>query len=165
MTSGGLQNSCLCIIVYLRPIDFSLDLDACLIGLGGCWCNFVYHFPIVWGYIGWSIAQLEMINILLVVRLFQAQWAHHKVLIRCGNKAIVSVLRSGRTKDPYLGAYARNIWYDSALADIHIQYVYVGGVNNGVSDLLSCWTGGSKMFLRCLFFQNPISIPVTVHFL
>ena len=56
----------------------------------------------------WSIVQLEMVNILLAVRLFQAHWAGKKVLIKCDNEAVVSVLRSGKTRDPYLGACARN---------------------------------------------------------
>ena len=127
-----------------RPIDFTLVLDACLTGLEGGWCNFVYHLPIARACMGWSIVQLEMVNILLVARLFQAQWAHHKVLIRCDNEAVVSVLRSGRTKDPYLGACARNVWYASALADTDMQCVHVRGVDNWMDDLLSCWTGNSK---------------------
>ena len=44
-----------------RPIDHTLELDACLTGLRG-----------------WSIVYLEMVNILLSVQLFQAQWAGKK---------------------------------------------------------------------------------------
>ena len=91
-----------------RPIDHTLELDACLTGLGGRWCSFVYHLPICEGYINLSIVHLEMINVLLAVRLFQAQWAGRKVLIKCGNDAFVTVLRSGRARDPFLGACARN---------------------------------------------------------
>ena len=55
-----------------RPIDHTLELDACLTGLGGRWCNFVYHMPICQRYMNWSIVHLEMVNVLLAVRLFQA---------------------------------------------------------------------------------------------
>ena len=120
-----------------RNIDHTLELDACLTGLDGCWCNFVYHLPIPLGFMNWSIVQLEMVNILLAVRLFQKQWAGRKVLIKCDNEAVVSVLRSGKTRDPYLGACARNIWYVCALADIDIQYVHVKRLDNRVADLLS----------------------------
>ena len=71
----------------------------------------------------WSIVQLEMVNILLAVKLFQAQWAGRKILVKCDNEAVVSVLRSGRTKDPYLGACAWNIWYVCALVDTDVHYV------------------------------------------
>ena len=45
-----------------------------------------------------SIVQLEMLNILLAVRLFHAQWAGRKILIKCDNETVVSVLRSARPK-------------------------------------------------------------------
>ena len=92
-----------------RSTDFTLELDACLTGLGGRWGKFVYHLPIQRGFMNWSIVHLEMVNILLAVRLFQTQWSGRKVLIRCDNEAVVTVLRSGKPKDPYLGACARNI--------------------------------------------------------
>ena len=90
------------------------------------------------------IVQLEMVNILLAVKLFQAHWAGRKVLIKCDNEAVVSVLRSGKNKDPYLGACIRNIWYACALADIDVNYVHVRGLDNRVTDLLSRWRGSGK---------------------
>ena len=106
------------------PVDLTLELDACLTGLGGRWSNFAYHLPIVHGFMNWSIVHLEMVNILLAVRLFQVQWSGRKLLIRCDNEAGVSALRSGRTRDPCLGACARNIWYVSALADMDLHYAH-----------------------------------------
>ena len=144
-----------------RPIDYTLELDVYLKGLGGRWCNFVYHLPIALGFMNWSIVQLEMVNTLLAVRLFQAHWPGRKVLIKCDNEAVVSVLRSGKTKDTYLGACAQNIWYVCALADIDIQYVHVRGLNNRVADLLSRWTGSGKDNLELqMYVQDPMWIPV-----
>ena len=40
---------------------------------------------------------------ILAVRLFKRQWPSKKVLINCGNAAVVSVLRYGKTWDPYRG--------------------------------------------------------------
>ena len=104
-----------------------------------------------------------MVNILLAVRLFQAQWSGRRVLIRCDNEAVVSVLWSGRAIDPYLGACARNIWYVSALADMDLQYAHIRGLDNGVADLLSRWTGSpadvSKLLSRV---QDPVWVPVNV---
>ena len=105
-----------------------------------------------------SIVHLEMVNILLAVRLFQVQWSGRKVLVRCDNDAVVSVLRSGRTRDPYLGACARNIWYVSALADIDLQYTHIRGVDNGVADLLSLWTDSPSDFSKLLSqVQDPVN--------
>ena len=114
----------------------------------------------------WSIVQLEMVNILLAVRLFQAHWASRKVLIKCDNEAVVSVLRSGKTKDPYLGACARNIWYVCALADIDVQYVHIRGLNNRVADLLSRWSGSGKDSIELqMYVKNPVWVPVNMNFL
>ena len=149
-----------------RPTDYTLELDVCLTGLGGRWCSFVYHLPIPQGFMNWSIVQLEMVNILLAVRLFQAHWAGRKILIKCDNEAVVSVLRSGRTKDPHLGACARNIWYVCALADIDVHYIHIRGLDNRVADLLSHWTGsGSDVNELQLYIQDPVWIPVDRRFL
>ena len=109
----------------------------------------------------WSIVQLEMVNILLAVRLFQPHWAGRKVLVKCDNEAVVTVLRSGKTRDPYLGACARNIWHVCALADIDIQYVHVRGLDNKVADLLSRWTGTQNNFTELYkYIEDPVWIPV-----
>ena len=132
----------------------------------GRWGNFVYHLPIPLGFMNWSIVQYKMVNILLAVRLFQGHWVGKKVLVKCDNEAVVSVLRSGKTKDPYLGACARNILYVCALADIDIQYVHVRGLDNRVADLLSRWTGSGKDSLELkMYVQDPIWIPVDISLL
>ena len=86
-----------------------LELDACLTGLGGRIDNWVYHLPIEKGYENCTIVHLEMVNILLAVRTFVNHWKGHKILIKCDNQAVVSVLTSGRTRDPYLAVCAKNI--------------------------------------------------------
>ena len=123
-----------------KPVNQVLELDACLTGLGGRWQNQVYHLSIPLGYRSMSIVHLEMVNILVAVRLFAKQWQGVKLLVKCDNEAVVKVLQSGRARDPLLGAFARNIWYVAALADIDIQYVHVMGKANRVADLLSRWT-------------------------
>ena len=65
---------------------------------------------------------------------------------------MVTVLRSGRTKDPFLGACARNVWFTAALADVELQYTHVLGKNNRTADLLSRWENspGNLVELKCL---------------
>ena len=85
-----------------KPIHATLELDACLTGFGGCCGCHVYHLPIVRGFMNWSIVHLEMVNILIAIRLFKPLWSTRKVLIKCDNEAVVSVLKTGKTRDPYL---------------------------------------------------------------
>ena len=125
---------------HITP-DFSVDLDACLTGLGGCCKNVVYHIPIPLGYRNLSIVHLEMLNILVGIRLFGNMLRGKKVLLKCDNEAVVSVLRTGKARDPFLGACGRNIWYSTATLDVDLQYVHIPGKQNRTADLLSRWTG------------------------
>ena len=43
-----------------RPVDFAIELDAYLTGLGGMWTNDAYHLPAVHGYMSSTIVHLEM---------------------------------------------------------------------------------------------------------
>ena len=52
----------------------------------------------------------------------------------------VCVLQSGKTRDSYMAAYARNIWLWSASYVIDFQFVHIAGKTNVIADLLSRWT-------------------------
>ena len=60
-------------------------------------------------------------------------------MVKCDNEEVITVLRSGKTRDPYLAACARNIWYIVALDDIDLCYVHIRGERNGLADMLSRW--------------------------
>ena len=78
---------------------------------------------------------------------------------------MVQVLQSGRTKDPYLAACARNVWLLAAKYDIEITYVHISGKNNRTADLLSRWTGSMKdiqelnsLVPSCLWLNTSLSL-------
>ena len=127
-----------------KPIGATLELDACLTGFGGHCGRYVYHLPIVRGFMKRSIVHLEMVNILIAIRLFKFLWKGRKTLIKCDNEAVVSVLKTGRTRDPYLAACGRNIWYESAMSDIDLQYTHIRGTDNKIADVLSRWQGTTE---------------------
>ena len=54
-----------------RPMDMALDL-------GGRCGSFVYHLGIARGFRNWTIVHLEMVNILLIMKLFANLWASKK---------------------------------------------------------------------------------------
>ena len=101
-----------------KPIQEVLELDACLVGLGGRCDNKVYHLPIEKHYKNLHITQLEMINILVAVKIFGSSWENKKVLIKCDNRAVVQVLYTGKTKDAFMAACVRNVWLAAALYNI-----------------------------------------------
>ena len=96
------------------------------------------------------------------MKLFKCQWASKKVLIHCDNAAVVTVLRSGKTRDPYLGACARNVWYVAAMSDIDLQYTHIRGVDNKVTDALSRWKGTADQWqLLGLHVVHPVWLQVS----
>ena len=146
-----------------RPMDIVLDLDACLTGFGGSCGNFVYHLGIARGFRNWTIVHLEMINILIAMKLFANLWATKNILIRCDNQAVATVFRSGKTRDTFLAASARNFWYVTAIHDIEVQYSHISGARNQVADTLSRWQGTAAQieFIKS-HIPHPVWLPVSM---
>ena len=71
-----------------------------------------------------------MFNILQALRVWGNHWRHSIVKFHCDNLAVVQVVQTSKTKDPFLAACIRNIWMITAISDIEIQIEYVKGVNN-----------------------------------
>ena len=91
------------------------------------------------GWMGETIANLEMVNILLMLRVWISD-LHTKVInIHCDNQSVVHTLNSGRGRDPFLLALSRNIWRLAAQNDIEINFFHVSGKVNTTADLLSRW--------------------------
>ena len=85
-------------------------------------------------------AHLEMLNILVVLRVWNKCWAKCRIRIACDNEAVVYVLNSGRTRDLTLAAIARNIQLQVATWDINLQVTHIAGKLNQTADLLSRWS-------------------------
>ena len=54
---------------------------------------------------------------------------------------VVSVLKTGKARDPFLGACGCNIWYSAATLDVDLEYVHIPGKQNQTADLIPRWTG------------------------
>ena len=140
-----------------QPIFGTIELDACLTGFGGCWENLIYHVAIEKHYNNLAITQLEMLNILVALRIFSTFWQGQRIQVKCDNMAVVQVLQTGKARDPFLGACARNIWMEAAKADIDIVYTHIQGRKNVVADLLSRWKNTqSHHQILCQHVNNPI---------
>ena len=49
----------------------------------------------------------------------------------------------------------------SALADIDVHYTHIRGLDNGVADFLSRWTGSTQDVMKLLSqVQDPVWVPV-----
>ena len=139
------------------PVHMTIELDACLVGLGAICMNQVYAIEIPKNFENYSIVHLEMLNILVALRVWAKEWSNKKILLKCDNQAVVSVLNSGKTQDLTLAAMARNINMLLAVKDIELQIIHILGTDNKIADLLSRWniTNNPEAKLRQLV-KNPL---------
>ena len=140
-----------------KSIEGVVQVDAFLQGLGGRWGDQVYQLSIPDSFFGLGIVQLEMLNVFLALRVWATVWAGHKVKFQCDNEAVVSVLRYGKTKDPILAAYGRNIRMLAAYFDIELFLIHIPGIQNSVADLLSRWDATPQNFQ---VLQQYVSCPI-----
>ena len=80
-----------------------------------------------------------MLNVVVALKIWSKIWSDKKVKKFSDNLAVVEVLKSGKTKDPFLATCARNIWLITTIFNIEIIVVHVPGHNNHIADLLSRW--------------------------
>ena len=123
-----------------KLIHHEVNLDASLNGLGACFGNEVYALPLPVNFMNLHITQLEMLNVVVALKVWANIWANKRIKISCDNLAVVEILKSGKTRDPFLATCAKNIWLITAMFNIDIILIHVPGVNNQVADLLSRWT-------------------------
>ena len=118
-------------------IDGEIELDACLEGLGAIYNNYIYAIPIPKGFMQMGIVHLEMLNILVALRVWATQWATKTISVKCDNQAVVTILQSGKTRDPLLAAICQNISMETAKADIRLRTIHIPGKVNIIADSLS----------------------------
>ena len=80
-----------------------------------------------------------MLNILVPLKVWHRQWTGLKVQAKCDNQAVVSILNSGRSRDPVMAEYARNIFMLVSTFNIALKVIHVPGKLTEVVVLLSRW--------------------------
>ena len=126
-----------CAFFVHQNIQYEIELDACLQGLGARCGNQVYAMQIPLNFNNMGIVHLEMINILVAVRTWATLWQGKNIRIHCDNQAVVSVLTTGKTRDAILAAIARNILMETSRHDICLRTVHISGKDNQIADNLS----------------------------
>ena len=103
-------------------VNQEIHLDACLQGVGAIGHNRCYAAPIPF-FIDFrpKIVHLEMVNLLVAVRVWGQFWSKQVVKIHCDNIVIVHVVKAGKTRDKFLAASVRCIWYVCARWDIQLE--------------------------------------------
>ena len=129
-------------ISYITKSDVdevqSLYLDACLTGMGAVWRDRVYATPIHnCGDLELTIVHLEMMNIVIALRIWGQFWQHGSISVNCDNLGVVQVVKTSKTRDPFLALCIRNIWLITSAYDIDLNIKHIPGVKNVIADTLS----------------------------
>ena len=116
----------------------SLHVDACMTGIGGIWNGRVYAAPVP-TYVDFqpNITHLEMLNVLIALRLWAKDWAGSSVTLHCDNLAVVLAVNSGKTRDKFLNACIKHIWFITAVHNIDLQLTHIQGHKSLIADSLS----------------------------
>ena len=70
---------------HVSPFFENVHLDVSLTGFGDQFKNYVYAISIPKGYMGYSIAHLEMLNVVVALEIWGHHWANKFVKLFCDN--------------------------------------------------------------------------------
>ena len=107
-----------------------------VLGVGDCG-PLIYALPLGIQFQHLHNTQLEMLNVVVALKIWSQLWENKKVKICCDNQAVVEVLKTAKTKDPFLATCARNVWLITAIFNIEIVVIHVPGKDNPIADLVS----------------------------
>ena len=121
------------------PYQHQVELDACLTGCGAVAGEQFYATPFPRGVLlaDHSIAHLELLNIVIAVKMWRERWSGWTVQVYCDNLNSVFVLQSGRSRDLFMRACAREIFLQTAAWDIELQICHRPGLSMIWADALS----------------------------
>ena len=102
------------------PYCYESDLER------SCLC---YPHSKPWGF-NLQIVHLEMLNIVIALRTWSRVWCHSTISVYCDNLGVVFVVKTGKTKDPFLALCVINIWLLTAFHGIDLQIDHVPGCHN-----------------------------------
>ena len=123
----------------ILPYQHQVELDACLTGCGAVAGDQFYANPFPQSVLdgGHSIAHLEMLNVVVAVKMWRERWPGWTVQIYCDNANTVALLQTGKSRDDFMRACAREIFLYAAAFDIDVQACHRPGVQMVWADALS----------------------------
>lgn len=126
-------------MLYEQVPDQCLLMDACLTGCGAAWNNQFYRskFPVNILQEKHHISRLELLNIMVALKVWCTNFAGKKLRLYCDNSAAVYLLQTGKSRDSFMLACAREIWYLAALHDFIVQAEHRPGAEMELADSLS----------------------------
>ena len=135
--------------------DAVFSTDACLAGCGGV-CDDQYFHGVFLPFISeqnLDISSLELLTIVVALKLWGARWTVLRITVCCDNEAAVTVVNTGRCRNPFMNSCLREICYFAALHEFEVCAMHIPGVSNHFADLLSRWDSCS-LSAKAQFLQR-----------
>lgn len=125
--------------------------DACLQGAGGFFQGQFFHvdFPPELRHL--HINALEMLAIIVCCKLWGASWGGRRIQVNCDNMCCVILINSSRSREAFLQACIRELWFICSKFSFELRASHISGVDNRIPDHLSRW---SSAWHRSEFFNN-----------
>ena len=86
-----------------------------------------------------AIHHLELLVVMVGVRLWGHHWQGRRIQLFWDNEAVVSVINTGRTRDPVLATCLREIWLQATQGEFELRAVHLSSQANRTADFLSRW--------------------------
>jgi len=123
---------------WLGP-DTVIATDACLKGCGGTFQNSYFSYKFSQEILDsvHGINKLEALAVTLALKLWGKDLRGLRFMLNCDNLVTVTIINSGRAKDPFLQACAREIAFLACKYEFEVHATHIAGVENRLPDLLS----------------------------
>ena len=117
----------------------TLELDACTTGCGAFMGQQYYseQFPQAVLERRHPIAHLELLNIVVAVKTWAAEWTHQRVSVQCDNMNACLAVRSGRSRDAYMHSCVRELFVVCTVHDLELHVSHRPGATLIRADALS----------------------------
>lgn len=106
-------------------------------GCGAWWSTQWFQLPWPQGNKLSSIAEQELLPIVLACFVWGSRWRGMCVTCYCDNMAVVEVVNSGYSKDGNLAQLLRVLFFAKAYWDLELRARHIPGLQNGWADAIS----------------------------
>ena len=128
-------------MLHIKVPDKLASSDACLQGMGAVSGKEYIKLPFPREWKGRNIAELELLAIVVMTKVWLNKFEGKSVTFKCDNKAVVEVLNRSRARDKMLLKLMRELVFVAATR-FEFNAVFLPGKVNTLPDLLSRWGEG-----------------------
>lgn len=119
--------------------DATFTSDASGTRAGGFYQGHYFHVSFPEHLLLLPIHVKEMLALIAAVKLWGDRWAGKKIIAHCDNMACVLLINSNRSRDPWMQACIRELWYIACGFSLEIRAKHIQSSVNTIADHLSRW--------------------------